>query len=268
MFRDAGAGQSYKILLRLAEEIAMQHLAEITASFVIPTITGKEATQLILRWFHFIAGILWIGLLYFFNLVNVPFMKQVDAAAKPKLFQNLTLPALNWFRWSSLVTVFIGFWYWGQFYVAPDAERQGTSGLSTIAFFLLLWIAVWFILFIVIKKMTPSGYVVGLVTVILTYAAGWLFVNHTPVGGDDNHVLCIGVGGGFGIVMLFNVWGIIWPNNKKIIRGTLAGTPPADAPALARQAFLASRTNFFLSVPLLFYMAASSHFSSTVIFGK
>ena len=246
----------------------MQHLAAVTALFVAPTITGKEATQLILRWFHFIAGITWIGLLYFFNIVNVPFMKQVDAAAKPKIFQNLTLPALNWFRWSALVTVFIGFWYWGQFYVGPDAERQGTGELSTIGFFLLLWIAVWFVLFMVIKKMTPSGYVVGIITAILVYAAGWLFVNYTPVGGDDNHVLCIGVGGGFGIVMLFNVWGIIWPNNKKVIRGTLAGTPPADAPALARQAFLASRTNFFLSVPLLFYMAASSHFSSTVIFGK
>jgi uncharacterized membrane protein len=68
--------------------------------------------------------------------------------------------------------------------------------------------------------------------------------------------------------MLFNVWGIIWPSNKKIIRGVLAGTPRPDAATLARQAFLASRTNFFLSVPLLFYMAASGHFSSTVIFGK
>jgi len=120
----------------------------------------------------------------------------------------------------------------------------------------------------VIRKVAPSGYVLGLITIILVYAAGWLFVNRTPVGGDDNHVLCIGVGGGMGIVMLFNVWGIIWPNNKKIIRGTLAGTPPANAAVLARQAFLASRTNFFLSVPLLFYMAASSHFASTVIFGK
>jgi uncharacterized membrane protein len=61
--------------------------------------------------------------------------------------------------------------------------------------------------------------------------------------------------------MLFNVWGIIWPNNKRIIKGTLAGTPPANAAALARQAFLASRTNLFLSVPLLFFMAASSHFA-------
>ena len=240
----------------------------VAAVLVMPTITGAEALQLILRWFHFIAGIAWIGLLYFFNLINVPFMKTVDAAAKPKIFENMTLPALNWFRWSALVTVFVGFWYWGQFLVAPDAQRDGGSGGETQGLFLLIWLAVFFILFFVIKKITPNGYVLGVLVAVLVYAAGWLFVHYTPVGRDDNHVLAIGVGGGMGIVMLFNVWGIIWPNNKKIIRGTLAGTPPANAAALSRQAFLASRTNFFLSVPLLFYMAAASHFSSTVIFGK
>ncbi len=246
----------------------MHHCIATAASVVMPTITGKEAAQLILRWFHILAGIMWVGLLYFFNFVNVPFMKQVDASMKPKIFQNLTLPALNWFRWSSLVTVFIGFWYWGQFYVGADAARAGVGEGSTIGLFLLLWIGTWLILFLVIKKMAPSGYLLGVLTAILTYAAGYIFVNYTPVGGDDQHVLAIGVGGGLGIVMLFNVWGIIWPSNKKIIRGTLAGTPPANAAELARQAFLASRTNLFLSVPLLFYMAASSHFSSTVIFGK
>jgi uncharacterized membrane protein len=243
----------------------MQGFVAVAASLVMPSHTGSEAVQLILRWFHIIAGILWVGLLYFFNLVNVPFMKQVDAGMKPKIFQYLTLPALNWFRWSSLVTVFLGGWYWGQFYVGPDAQRDGTSGGATIGLFLLLWIAVWGILFLMIKKMSPSGYVLGAVTTILCIAAGWLFVNYTPTGQSDNHVLAIGVGGGFGIVMLFNVWGIIWPNNKKIIRGTLAGAPPANAAILARQAFLASRTNFFLSVPLLFFMASSYHY---VIFGK
>jgi uncharacterized membrane protein len=236
-----------------------------TASLVMPTHTGAEATQLILRWFHFIAGITWVGLLYFFNLVNVPFMKQVDAGMKPKILQYMTLPALNWFRWSALLTVFLGFWYWGQFYVGPDARREGGSAGATQGFFLLLWVAVWAILFFLIKKAAPNGYVLGTVTTILCIAAGWLFVNYTPVGRDDNHVLSIGVGGGFGIVMLFNVWGIIWPNNKKIIRGVLAGTPREDAAILARQAFLASRTNFFLSVPLLFFMATSYHY---VIFGK
>jgi uncharacterized membrane protein len=242
----------------------MHHLSALAALFVAPQHTGAEVTQLFLRWVHFLAGITWIGLLYFFNLVNVPFMKQVDAPMKPKVFQYLTLPALNLFRWSALLTVFVGFWYWGQFFVAPDAQRQGISPLSTIGLFLLLWIAAWAILFFVIKK-APSGYVLGAVTAVVVVAASWVFLNYTPVGQDDNHVLSIGVGGGMGIVMLFNVWGIIWPNNKKIIRGTLAGTPPADAAALSRQAFLASRTNFILSVPLLFFMATSSHF---VFFGK
>ena len=77
----------------------------------------------------------------------------------------------------------------------------------------------------------------GVIVAVVAIAGAWLFVNYTPVGQDDNHVLSIGVGGGFGIIMLFNVWGIIWPNQKKIIRGTLAGTPPANAAVLARQAF-------------------------------
>ena len=242
----------------------MQHLIAFAASWVMPTHTGTEALALILRWFHFIAGITWVGLLYFFNLVNVPFMKQVDAGMKPKVFQYLTLPALNWFRWSALLTVFVGFWYWGQVYVGPDAARMGVSPLSTIGLFLLIWIAAWAILFAVIKQ-APTGYVLGVIVAVVAIAGAWLFVNYTPVGQDDNHVLSIGVGGGFGIVMLFNVWRIIWPNQKKIIRGTLAGTPPTNAAVLARQAFLASRTNLFLSVPLLFFMAVSSHYG---MFGR
>src|SRR5207253_5654006 len=140
-------------------------------------------------------------------------------------------------------------------------QREGTNAGATIGFFLVLWIAVWAILFLMIKKMTPSGYVLGTITAVLCIAAGWLFVNYTPVGQDDNHVLSIGVGGGFGIVMLFNVWGIIWRNNKAVITGTLTGAPPANAATLSRQAFLASRTNFFLSVPMVFFMAASYHYA-------
>jgi len=242
----------------------MQHLSAFAASWVMPTHTGTEALALILRWFHIIAGITWIGLLYFFNLVNVPFMKQVDAAMKPKILQYMTLPALNWFRWSALLTVFLGFWYWSQIYVGPDADRMGTSPWGTIGLFWLIWIAAWAILYFVILK-EPSGYVLGVIATVVCIAAAWLFLNYVPVGQDDNHVLSIGVGGGFGVIMLFNVWGVIWPNNKKIIRGTLAGTPPANAAVLARRAFLASRTNFFLSVPLLFFMATSYHYA---IFGR
>jgi uncharacterized membrane protein len=238
----------------------MQHPIALAVLWVMPTHTGTEALAILLRWVHLVAGITWVGLLYFFNLVSVPFMKQVDAGMKPKVFQFMTMPTLQLFRWSALLTVFVGFWYWAQIYVAADATRMGVSGGSTIGLFLLIWIGAWGILFFVISR-APSGYVLGAITAVVVILAGWLFVNFTPVGQDDNHVLSIGIGGGFGFIMLFNVWGIIWPNNKKIIRGTLAGTPPPNAAALARQAFLASRTNLFLSVPLIFFMAASSHYT-------
>jgi uncharacterized membrane protein len=238
----------------------MQHPIALAVLWVMPTHTGTEALAILLRWVHLVAGITWVGLLYFFNLVNVPFMKQVDAGMKPKVFQFVTMPTLQLFRWSALLTVFVGFWYWAQIYVAVDATRMGVSGGSTIGLFLLIWIGAWGILFFVISR-APSGYVLGAITAVVVVLAGWLFVNFTPVGQDDNHVLSIGIGGGLGFIMLFNVWGIIWPNNKKIIRGTLAGSPPANAAALGRQAFLASRTNLFLSVPLIFFMAASSHYT-------
>jgi uncharacterized membrane protein len=231
---------------------------------VMPTHTGTEALALILRWFHFLAGITWIGLLYFFNLVNVPFMKQIDPGMKPKIFQYMTMPALQLFRWSALLTVVFGFWYWGQILVGPDAFREGKSPGGTIGLFLLVWIVASVILYFVIA-MTPRAYALGLIVAVVVIVAGWLFVNFTPVGRDDNQVLSIGVGGGLGIIMLFNVWGIVWRNHKKIIRGTLAGTPPADGPTLARQAFLASRTSMFLSVPMLFFMATAAHYT---IFGK
>src|ERR1700692_573413 len=153
--------------------------------FVMPTHTGTEPLAFMRRWLHLLAGITWVGLLYFFNLVNVPFMKQVDAGMKPKVFQYMTLPALQWFRWSALLTVFVGFWYWAQIYVGPDAAQMGVSPLSTIGLFLLVWIVAWGILFAVIKN-APSGYVLGLITAVVAVAAGWLFVTDQPAGQDDN----------------------------------------------------------------------------------
>jgi uncharacterized membrane protein len=232
---------------------------ELTGSLAAAIPNNAATFQVFLRWVHILAGITWVGLLYFFNLVNVPFMKQVDAGMKPKVLQYLTLPALNLFRWSSILTVFMGFWYWGQVYVAADAHNSGGSAGGTVGLFLLIWIVASMILYAIISK-TPNPWLLAVIVVVLVSTAGWLFVTRTPVGGDDNHVLSIGIGGGIGFIMLFNVWGIIWRNNKKIIKGTLAGTPPSNTATLARQAFLASRTNFYLSFPMLFFMAASSHY--------
>jgi uncharacterized membrane protein len=240
------------------------HLAELLGMMVMPEHSGSEWLAIVLRWVHFLAGITWIGLLYFFNLINVPFMKNVDAAAKPNVFKNLTLPALWWFRWSAAVTVFVGFWYWAQMYVAVDARRENMSPWGTIGLFLAVWIVAWAIEYGVILKLPANGWVVAILNAIIVSAASWVFVEFCQVGRDDNHVVAIGIGGGMGLLMMLNVWGIIWRNNKKIIHGALAGTPPADGAALARQAFLASRTNAWLSIPMLWFMASSYHF---VIFG-
>src|SRR6201982_1760132 len=68
-------GREFPVVRR----ISMHHLVAFAALWVMPTHTRTEALAMILRWLHFIAGITWVGLLYFFNLVNVPFMKQADA---------------------------------------------------------------------------------------------------------------------------------------------------------------------------------------------
>ena len=228
----------------------------LAALLVAPTHTGTETLAIGLRWVHFIAGITWIGLLYFFNLINVPFMKKVDASMKPKIFENLTLPALNLFRWSAMLTVFVGFWYWSQVYVSAAAHRENASAGGTILLFIAVWTIAAMILYPIIMK-TPKPWLLAVIVIVVVYAAGWAFLRFVQVGRDDNHVLAIGIGGGLGWIMLFNVWGLIWPNQKKIL-----GLKPAtdEEKAKARKvALYASRTNFILSFPMLLCMISAGH---------
>jgi uncharacterized membrane protein len=99
---------------------------------------------------------------------------------------------------------------------------------------------------------------------IIKWLTGQLTVNGEPYA--SNKALSIGVGGAFGIIMMLNVWGIIWPNNKRII-AALTGAGPAAPPELARQAFLASRTNAWLSLPMLLFMG-TSHGDWVIFTGK
>src|SRR5258705_8360900 len=93
---------------------------------------------MLFRWVHFIAGITWIGLLYFFNLVNVPFMKELDPATKSKVLPALMSRALWWFRWGSVVTVLMGFAYWGSI-VGSDARNGGATPGGLMARFFCVW---------------------------------------------------------------------------------------------------------------------------------
>jgi uncharacterized membrane protein len=153
--------------------------------------------ELIFRWGHFLAGIMWIGLLYYFNFVQVPYIKAVTPEAKGEAFKHLVPRALFFFRYGALAT-----WIFGFFLL-------GVRGIVAEAFLL------------------------------------------------QGPAAIIGMGAWLGSIMLFNVWFIIWPNQKKVL-GIVAATAE-EKPKAARMAFLASRTNTMLSIPMLFFMAASGH---------
>jgi len=231
---------------------------------------GQEISHIILRWLHFVAGITWIGLLYFFNLVNVPLQKKLDADTKKKVNPDLLLPALWYFRWGALLTVIAGLGYYAMYILRPDvglanATGANVSGRMIIIVWFFIPVVTFLVEFLIIKKvpaLTKDGRVFAVIALILVVAMSivilkWIDGSLT-VGTQhfaSNKSLSIGVGGALGLIMLLNVWGIIWPNNKRMI-GALTGGPPA-APELARQAFIASRTNAWLSLPMLLFMGTS-----------
>lgn len=233
---------------------------------------GDELWRILLRWLHFVAGITWIGLLYFFNLVNVPVQKALDADTKKKVNPDLLGRALWYFRWGAVVTVLAGLMYYAMVILPPDRNNANNIGGGTVNiwYVLLIWllypIVLFAIEFLLIKKvpaLTKDGRVFAIVMFVLvalfTYGIVSFFTSVFTIGADNyasNKSYSIGVGGAYGILMMLNVWGIIWPNNKRILAAT-AGTGPAAPPELARQAFIASRTNAWLSLPMLLFMGTS-----------
>ncbi|MDA2912827.1 urate hydroxylase PuuD [Acidobacteriia bacterium AH_259_A11_L15] len=245
-------------------------LAFLQPAKVLPPSDVGSYLDLGLRWIHLLAGITWIGLLYFFNLVNVGFMKKLDAPTKGKVIPALLPSALWWFRWGAMVTVLAGFIYWVLFLHQEPQPPDGTPGQylwRTLGIWLVVVVVAWFINYFLLRipVVTKNGWWVALFVTLL--AAGIFYLNtwFNTYDGISNRVASIAVGGGYGVFMLLNVWGIIWPAQKRIIAWTKEnaeqGTAiPAESAALARRAFLASRANTWLSLPMLFFMAAASHF--------
>ena len=243
--------------------------------------TTADIMRITFRWLHFVAGITWIGLLYFFNLINVPFQKGLDAETKKKVNPDLLSRALWYFRWGAVVTVLAGLAYFAMYILKTDVNNANTLGSGTLNLWWILgaWLTypiVLFLLeFLIIKKvpaLIKDGRVFALVMIVLvvivTYGLVRFFTSELMIGGQSyasNKSYSIGIGGAYGILMMLNVWGIIWPNNKRIIAAT-AGTGPAAAPELARQAFIASRTNAWLSLPMLLFMGTSH--GDWIVFGS
>jgi uncharacterized membrane protein len=160
------------------------------------------------RWVHFLSGITWIGLLYYFNFVQTPALAAANAdpdGPGPAAINKYVAPlALVWFRWAAVVT-----WLSGALYLmsAPHLSFMGAFTLGGID------------------------------------------------GTEASRV--IGVGAWLGTIMLFNVWVLIWPNQKKIL-GMVAATDEEKGKA-RRTALLASRSNTLLTFPMLLFMGASAH---------
>ena len=153
------------------------------------------------RWLHVMAGILWIGLLYYFNFVQVPSVgkAKADGIAADIVPKVIAPKALMWFRYAALVT-----WLTGAYYLMSAPH--------------------------------------------LSFADAFMLKGASAT---------IGIGAWLGTIMFFNVWVLIWPNQKKVL-GITEASDEQKASA-ARIAFLASRTNTMLSIPMAFFMVAGPH---------
>ena len=214
--------------------------ALVLAMFHSPQIVFPEGStphiQLILRWIHFAAGITWVGLLYFFVLINAKFLPALDAPTRMKVVPLLMPRALWWFRWASVVTVVAGIWYW-MMIVGADARNyvnamDGSGGHSisrhaieghAIGTFFGIWTLAFAIemgLLMSPAEALKKKPVFGTLIAIVVVAAAWLYLALNAHGWESNRLLAIGIGGGLGWFMLLNVWGIVWRMQKKLIRWT------------------------------------------------
>ena len=154
------------------------------------------------RYLHVLSGIMWIGLLWYVNFVQIPSMPKLSDEQKPAITKVIAPAVLFWFRWSALATIVTG-----------------------------LIVA------------TINGYVHD--AMILVIGSG---------GGKNT---AIGIGMWLGLIMAFNVWFIIWPNQKKFLG--IVECPPEDKPKHLKNSVLASRINTLLSLPMLLSMVAAQN---------
>jgi uncharacterized membrane protein len=214
--------------------------------------------QLILRWAHVVAGITWIGHLYFFNWVNGPLQAKLDGPTKKLVNPELMPRALYWFRWGAAWTWITGILLAGLIYyhgrIVFEDPTNGNPWLWLAI--VLITLAVGFVLYNAIMKAIANKENAALICLVL-FVLVYLFLE--KVGHFSGRALYTHAGAIFGTMMAANVWMVIWPNQKKIITALKAGTPlAADSPEV-KIAALRSRHNTYMSVPLVFTMI-SNHY--------
>jgi uncharacterized membrane protein len=224
--------------------------------------------QIALRWMHIVAGIIWLGFLFFFVLVVAPSLKTLDPAIRARVFPEIASRGLWWMRWSALVAWLAGFRY---FMILAKTDAVNSGHPSAWGGWIGIWLGCWLAAFAIEMALLRAGgllgkpLVAGGLVIFVMAAVSWLVVSLLAQPGVGNRTLCISIGGGLGTILFLNMWGIAWRCQKRLIAWTRAassqGTPmPAEAANLARLATLTMQISFWLAFPLLFFMAASAHF--------
>ncbi len=208
-----------------------------------------EIIDILFRWIHMFTGILWIGLLYFFNFINAQFVPTLDGDAKRKVIPELLPRTLFWFRWGA-------FWTWTTgvlllalvfYHSGLHLGEYGSWNMASIIMILVTFCAVFAYdqLFKAMghgKASISIGYaLIALVSFLMSSWAGFSY------RGFNIHLAAL-----FGTIMAFNVWFRIWPAQQKIISAVKEGQAP-DAQVVAL-AGMRSKHNTYLSLPLMWGM--------------
>ena len=230
-----------------------------------------ELIHPIFKWLHVIAGIMWIGLLYFFNFVNTAFAPTMDGETKKKVVPELMPRALYWFRMGAAWTwvtgvVLLYVIYWAGGMMPEDFTSNEITGepanMSIHVLLLFTFIAVF--LYDAIYK-SPLASNVRAVTIVSFLLIGAYVFAMQKLGGFGYRAVNIHLGALFGTNMAFNVWFRIWPAQQKIINAIKNGeAPDADLLALAG---LRSKHNTYMSVPLVWTMHNQHHVTAPTFLG-
>jgi uncharacterized membrane protein len=214
---------------------------------------GGEILEGFFRWMHVVAGVLWIGLLYYFNWINGVFASKLDGETKQKAMPELLPRALYFFRWGAAFTFISGILLLALVYY-HGKQMGGDSGMDTLVHGLVVVFAGAVVYDVMWKKLQgnqPLG--VG-ISLVLVAAIAWYLSEKANM---PHRAAYIHIGALFGTCMAMNVWMRIWPAQRKIIAGIKSGEP-AD-PSHGAMAGLRSKHNTYMSVPLIFLMI-SNHY--------
>ncbi len=217
--------------------------------------------EALFRWTHVVAGILWIGHLYFFNFVNAQVVKTYDADSKKKVVPELMPRALYWFRWGAAYTWVTGILLAGLVYYMVDnlVKKDVATNAAVISHaagvvISLALIVLVFFAYEAIWRAFGKNERVGVGALFAVFVALLFLLSRIFTG----RAVFIHAGMLFGTIMAMNVWMRIWPAQRKIIQAA-KGVAPAPDPSVPATAGLRSKQNTYMSVALLFTML-SNHY--------